>query len=38
MHIERAIEVFALMKKDGIEPKEVTYTSMIDAYAKSGKL
>jgi pentatricopeptide repeat protein len=28
--------VFDSIKKDGIQPNEVTYTTMIDAYAKSG--
>jgi pentatricopeptide repeat protein len=35
--IEKAIEVFELMIKDGIYPDLYSYNSMIDAYAKSGK-
>jgi pentatricopeptide repeat protein len=36
--LEKAIEVFASMKKGGISPDVFTYNTMIDAYAKNGML
>jgi pentatricopeptide repeat protein len=32
-----AIDVFASMKKDGIEPDERTYETLLECYAESGK-
>ena len=36
--IDRAIEIFETMKKDGVQLNTIIYTTMIKAYAKSFKL